>query len=531
MAPTIITIPNVTLAAIAEIAAFWRHPELALHWLPEDLPALVVVVFLLNYAFWFAWVAFIYPFCFDPLRHFPAPKVVVISRLLSRARQRLPPGQLMLQLAEKTPNDGIVVVQGMETSLVLTKPAALADVLVHHPYDFAKFDYIRDFLRPVLGDGLVVVEGDRHKLLRKNAQPAFKFSHIKKLCPVMWKKGVAFCDAIAAELDRQETATIEMNAWASKAALDVIGIAALGRDFNVLTNPNDPLIKNYHELLRPGKAKFLYFLMSVTFSRGFVKWLPWETARAFEKTTTNIKAICGQLVRDPIDAIAKGDDDHFDILSLLIKSDNFSERELSSLRAEISTALPHFHHSPHGLPPSPDDLSSTLEHLPLLNATLNETLRLYPTVPVTVRVATRHTTLCGYPIRKGTELIIPPWLVNRYTALWGPDSTVFSLDKWIGEDGKPNTTGGVESNFANMTFLHGPRGCIGQGFAKAELRCLLAAFVMRFRWSLGMKEEDVVPGGVVSIRPVNGLHLEIRKVGGAGGGTSSEWQDERSIKW
>jgi cytochrome P450 len=102
--------------------------------------------------------------------------------------------------------------------------------------------------------------------------------------------------------------------------------------------------------------------------------------------------------------------------------------------------------------------------------------------------------------------------VNRYTALWGSDSTVFSLDKWIGEDGKPNTTGGVESNFANMTFLHGPRGCIGQGFAKAELRCLLATFVMRFRWDLGMKEEEVVPGGVVSIRPANGLHLKLQKV-------------------
>jgi cytochrome P450 len=72
----------------------------------------------------------------------------------------------------------------------------------------------------------------------------------------------------------------------------------------------------------------LYFLMSVTFSRGFVKWLPWETARTFEETTTNIKAICGQLVRDRIEAIAKGGDDHFDILSLLIKSNNFSEGEL-----------------------------------------------------------------------------------------------------------------------------------------------------------------------------------------------------------
>ena len=180
----------------------------------------------------------------------------------------------------------------------------------------------------MLGDGLVVVEGVRHKFLRKNAQPAFKFSHIKELYPTMWKKAVAFSDAIAAELDERGAGTIEMNTWAGKAALDVIGIAAFGRDFHILKNPDEPLIKNYDELLKPGKTKFLYFLLSVTFSRRFVQLLPWKMARTFEETTTNIRAICLQLVRDKVEAITKRADDHFDILSLLIKSNNFSESEL-----------------------------------------------------------------------------------------------------------------------------------------------------------------------------------------------------------
>jgi len=75
MAPDIITFSRVSLAALVEVVAVRRHPEFGLNLLPSCLPALVGVVFLANYVFWFAWAAFIYPFCLDPLRNFPAPKV------------------------------------------------------------------------------------------------------------------------------------------------------------------------------------------------------------------------------------------------------------------------------------------------------------------------------------------------------------------------------------------------------------------------------------------------------------------------
>lgn len=52
-----------------------------------------------------------------------------------------------------------------------------------------------------------------------------------------------------------------------------------------------------------------------------------KTATTFEQTT-NIRAISGQPVRDKMEAISKCRDGHFDILSLLIKSNNFSGGEL-----------------------------------------------------------------------------------------------------------------------------------------------------------------------------------------------------------
>ena len=158
------------------------------------------------------------------------------------------------------------------------------------------------------------------------------------------------------------------------------------------------------------------------------------------------------------------------------------------------------------------DLASILESLPLLNAVSSETLRLYPTVPTTIRRAVRPSSVLSYPIPTGTDFLIVPFAVNRLPQLWGSDADQFKPERWISPDGKVNYHGGIESNYSFMTFLHGPRQCIGQGFARAELRCLIAAFVMKYQWELAMKEEDVVPGGVITIKPKNGLRLKLKAV-------------------
>lgn len=55
----------------------------------------------------------------------------------------------------------------------------------------------------------------------------------------------------------------------------------------------------------------------------------------------------------------------------------------------------------------------------------------------------------------------------------------------------------MDNNYAFLTFLHGPRSCIGQGFAKGEVACLLAAWV-------GCFETEFAEEGF-EIKVVNGL--------------------------
>ncbi|RYC54515.1 hypothetical protein CHU98_g11689 [Xylaria longipes] len=159
-----------------------------------------------------------------------------------------------------------------------------------------------------------------------------------------------------------------------------------------------------------------------------------------------------------------------------------------------------------------------IEKLAVLNGVVHETLRLYPVIPLTSRVAICDTILGGTPIPKETEVLVSPWVINHAPEAWGETAGDFDPRRWIDADGRLNTHGGARSTYDFATFLHGPRSCIGMQFAKAELRCLVAALVSRFEWSLAMSDDDVVPGGVISITPLKGLKLRLSKVKALEGG-------------
>lgn len=106
--------------------------------------------------------------------------------------------------------------------------------------------------------------------------------------------------------------------------------------------------------------------------------------------------------------------------------------------------------------------------------------------------------------------LVAPFAVNVSSALWGDDAQEFKPERWMapGQAGK----GGADSNYSFLTFLHGPRSCIGQAFSRAELTALITAFIGRFEAEF--KDEDYVAeikGGVTS-KPKGGLWLRLKEV-------------------
>ncbi|PIA95983.1 Cytochrome P450 3A9 [Cercospora beticola] len=492
---------------------------------------------------------FIYPFYVSPLRHVPGPKGGLPLLGHAMAEFEHPAGATFLDWMKQIPNDGLIRYRGPlhENTLFVAGPNALQEVLVTRAYEFEKPPKIRDALRPSLGNGLLFLEEDSHKFVRKNLMPLFGFRQIKALYSLFWEKSTKLTQALSqhvaesAELDGK-TSVVDISQWSTKVTLDIIGLAAMGRDFRTLENHDDPLVRAYEELLEPTLERKLLFAAQVFGPGDLVRSLPIPAAVRNKSIRKNLRDTCYQLVYDKRQVIVTEPEDQKDILALCIRSNNFSDEQivdqlLTFLAAGHETTATVLSWTSYLLARHPDvqtalrqeiraliasstqtmsdsELSTALEAAPLLNGVCNESLRLYPTIPLMSRSNPKPMTLLGHEIPAGTRFTICPAAVNRSPEFWGNNAEQFVPERWIDttENGikRPNYSGGASSNYAFLTFNHGPRSCIGQGFARAELRCLLAALVGSFEMMMVHPGEEVEQEEIVSLKPKGGVHLRLK---------------------
>lgn len=533
---------NVALAAVpGSVLAFCFVPDLIVN---GTLASFFLACLTFNYVLYGIHKLILYPFFFSPLRNLPQAsgfKPLIGHGIIMFQR---PPGQAHLNIMKATPNEGIIRTLGFfhTDRLIVTSPAALADVLVNKSYDFEKPPWSRAFLRKFLGDGLLMTEGDEHKHHRKQIMPAFHFRHIKELYSVFWAKSIEFCNALKAFLADDALKILEIGRYSTQVTLDIIGLAGLGRDIASLRSSEDELVKNYEEILEPTSEKAIYFVCHLIFPPRLIAMLPWKLNERVKITTGNLKRICTDFVVDRKSKMKHESQESRDILSIMIRSNNFSDENLvdqlltfmaaghettssaltwashllskhpdiqDGLRTEIQQRIP----DPQVLSDSSFDVAGLLESMPYLNGVCNEVLRLYPTIPVTARLSIRDTTVAGVYIPKGTMIFVVPWAINRNPQLWGDDAEDFVPNRWIDKStGRATMNGGADSKFSFLTFLHGPRSCIGERFARAELRALLAAFVGHFEMEMADSNEEVIVGGTITSKPVNGMRLKLKPV-------------------
>lgn len=124
-----------------------------------------------------------------------------------------------------------------------------------------------------------------------------------------------------------------------------------------------------------------------------------------------------------------------------------------------------------------------------LRAFLNETLRLYPVVPINSRTSKTATTLpnkgrAPYFIPKRTRVAYSVFLMHRRTDLWGPDALEFDPDRFLDSRLHKYLT---PNPFIFVPFNAGPRICLGQQFAYNESSYYLIRLLQTFSsFSLAM---------------------------------------------
>lgn len=135
-----------------------------------------------------------------------------------------------------------------------------------------------------------------------------------------------------------------------------------------------------------------------------------------------------------------------------------------------------------------------LAALPYLDAVIKETLRMRSPVPSTIRVAAHDAVIPlsrPYPtrdgkstlnhvfVKKGEEVFMPLLLINTSQELWGPDALSFVPERWYDIPSAAKASG---MPLHLMSFISGPRGCIGNRFALAEAKSILFSLILNFTY-------------------------------------------------
>ena len=85
-------------------------------------------------------------------------------------------------------------------------------------------------------------------------------------------------------------------------------------------------------------------------------------------------------------------------------------------------------------------------------------------------VTAKGQTVSSFSISKGTAVTVPIRCINRSEAFWGPDAKEFNPERWLDESADGLRMKEVQGHRHLLTFVDGPRTCLGKGFALAEFK-------------------------------------------------------------
>ena len=146
---------------------------------------------------------------------------------------------------------------------------------------------------------------------------------------------------------------------------------------------------------------------------------------------------------------------------------------------------------------------SDLQHLTLTDQILTESMRLYPPVWSTGRMAFEPFELAGFSIPAGALLAAPPFIMHR-DPRWFEEPLAFCPDRWTPEFRQ------ALPPYTYFPFGGGPRRCIGDSFAWMEAQMVLATLGQT--WHMHhVPRYPVEAEMLVTMRPKKGMPMVLKR--------------------
>lgn len=141
---------------------------------------------------------------------------------------------------------------------------------------------------------------------------------------------------------------------------------------------------------------------------------------------------------------------------------------------------------------------------PFLTAAAQEALRLYPPFWAFPRHTVADDELAGYRVPAGSTVMVSPYLTHRHPALWDAPER-FQPERFLGANQR------LRASY--LPFGFGPRTCIGNHMATAEIVLAAAAILRRFE-IVRTEHGPVAAEFSTTLRPHGGLRVTLRPRGG-----------------
>ncbi len=382
--------------------------------------------------------------------------------------------------------------------------------------NFGKDTFAYRAARVALGNGLLTSEGDFWRRQRRLAAPAFHQKRIEALGDMMTSATIDMLQTWDGYAARKQV--FDIAAEMSALTLRIVGQTLFRIDLTNETGEISLAVTAALERMTRDLMKPLALPLRV----------PTPGNLRFRKVLQTLDRV----VFDIIAERRRAPGDRRDLLSMfmLAEDEDTGERMTDKqLRDEVLTMLMAGHEtsanvltwtwyllSQHpdveaklaaelrevldGRMPAMHDLS----RLTYAEMVLQESMRIYPAIYSFHRNAIREDEIRGYAIAPGQVLSISPYVVHRHPEFW-PDAEQFDSERFT-----PDRVA-ERHRFAYIPFAAGPRLCIGNRFALAEMQLILATVAQRYRLR-PVAGQKVIPQAQVTLRPKYGIRATLEDV-------------------
>jgi cytochrome P450 len=400
--------------------------------------------------------------------------------------------------------------------MVVNDPRAIRRVLLENSANYRKDAIQRRVLSAGLGDGLLSAEDERWRIQRRTVAPVFARKTIMGFAPAMMDAA----DALLERWRRQDGATVDIVAEMSRLTLEVLERTifsdGLGRDaeeiraamnvyFNTIgrIDPFDLLglpasVPRLSHLRVRATLRFFETAIDEIIATRRLRHIENSGDVANDILTLLLGALDPETGERMTEAevrsniltfIAAGHETTANTItwSLFLLSQSLEWRERVEREAEREIGGP---------------IEGLADRLVETRAVIDEAVRLYPPIAALSRVAIGADELAGEKVRRGSMIVIAPYVLHRHLLYWR-NPNAFDPTRFLGEERDEI------DRYAYLPFGAGLRTCIGSAFALQEATLVLATIVKNFSFQLAPGHE-VWPLLRVTLRPAGGLPMTIR---------------------